>query len=376
MIVALARVYDMVTGWRFGDSSIHSHRLPRRSIRVSPGHTCIQITNLELPHLPLNKSNIHSRRIVFSRTGSSSPSLSGPHGHSNSYMAQPQSGSLPQYYGQTMPDGTMVGSPKTSLGSPNSRDSLLRLPIQPHAAHVSHLDQQVISPVTTMPNSPKAMSMGSPPVGGGSKSRARPMGESSQWMVPHVSDRERDEECYPRRQRPDRSSMSHRTAYVEDYSDEDDGPRAYRRPARRHNQPPPAHGHRSRRYPTEPGGRGSMNKRRSSYDYGYDSDTPTKPRAHPSYGFGSEGEEGGMYREPRPVYGGGGRRGLPSDKPPPAAEVLRLPWTMWMNSNAKNRRSHPYPLQRPRSPLLVLSSSSEDLSTPDRKSLTRRHVPE
>jgi aquaporin related protein len=303
---------------------------------VSPGYTYIHLTNLQLPRLPLYKLNITPRRIVVSRTTPSSPSLSGPHGHINSYMAQPQSGSLPQYYGQTMPDGTLVGSPKASLGSPDSRDALLRLPIQPHAAHVGHPDQQVMSPVTAVPNSPNTMGMGSPPIGG-SKSRARPMGESSQWIVPHVSDREREEEYYSRGPRPGRPSMSHRTAYVEDYSDEEDGPRAYRRPARRHNRPPPAHGHRSRRYSTEQGGRSSMD----SYDYGYDSDTPTKPRVHPSYAYGSEGEEEGMYRGPRPAYGGGGRRGPPSNKPPSTVEVMRLPWTMWMNSNAKNRRSYP-----------------------------------
>ncbi|KAJ4358303.1 uncharacterized protein N0V89_002885 [Didymosphaeria variabile] len=99
-------------------------------------------------------------------------------------MAHEQSGSLPQYYGQTI-DGTVVESPKFPLGSQSSRDALLRLPIQPNAAHVNHPDQELMSPVNAMPNSPNMMGMGPASGGGGSRSRAKTVGDSSRWMVPH-----------------------------------------------------------------------------------------------------------------------------------------------------------------------------------------------
>ncbi|KAF9728944.1 hypothetical protein PMIN06_010351 [Paraphaeosphaeria minitans] len=246
-------------------------------------------------------------------------------------MAQEQSSSLPQFYGQTMADGTMVESPKFPLGSQGSRDALLRLPIQPNVAHVTHQDQQLMSPISALPSSPNTMGMGPGPVDVGSRNRARPVGDSSRWMVPHVGDREREEEYYARGHRPGRGSISHRSAYVEDYSDDEDRPRAYRRPARKHARPPPARGG---RYPVEQGGRGSMDRGQSSFEYGYESDTPTKPRIRAYYGFGSEGEDDG-YRRPKAAYGDGGRRGPPR-RPESTEEVMRLPWTMWMNSNAKN----------------------------------------
>lgn len=254
-------------------------------------------------------------------------------------MAQEQSGSLPQYYGQTMPDGTMVESPRLPLGSQGSRDALLRLPIQPNAAHVNHQDQEMMSPVSAMPNSPTGMTPA--PAAGGNRSRARTMGDSNRWMVPFPGDADREEEYYhhpSQGRRRDPGSISHRSAYVEDYSDEEDRPRAYRRPARRHTRPPPAHG----RFQNP---RGSMDGGRSSYEYGYESDTPTKARVHASYGYGSEGEDARMYNRPRTSYGDGGGRGPPRNAPPPG-EAMRLPWTMWMNSNAKNRRCTPYLRQR------------------------------
>ncbi|KAL1612840.1 hypothetical protein SLS60_001070 [Paraconiothyrium brasiliense] len=101
-------------------------------------------------------------------------------------MAHEQSNSLPQYYGQIMADGTMIESPKFPLGSQGSRDALLRLPIQPNAAHVNHLEQELTSPVNAIPNSPNMMSMGPVSGGSGSRSRAKTVGDSSRWMVPHA----------------------------------------------------------------------------------------------------------------------------------------------------------------------------------------------
>lgn len=262
-------------------------------------------------------------------------------------MAQEPSSQLPQYYGQTMADGTMVGSPKIPLGSHSSRDALLRLPIQPGAAHVHHPEQDPISPISAVPASPLPIGIGnaSASAGGGrtrSRSRPRGNGDSSRWIVPHASVQEQEDEYYRQNHRTGRSSMSHRSAYVEEYSDEDDRPRAYRRPARRHTRPPPAHGRAPTvRYSVDQSRR-SMDAPRESYEY--ESDTPTKARFNSTYGYGyySDGEDDGGYRRPRTAYGGGGRRGPPRN-PPSTEEVMRIPWTMWMNSNAKNRRSHSYP---------------------------------
>ncbi|KAF2246518.1 aquaporin-like protein [Trematosphaeria pertusa] len=119
--------------------------------------------------------------------------------------------------------------------------------------------------------------------------------------------------------------MSRRAPYVEEYSDEEEHPRAYRRPARHRSRPPPVHG---RRVPG-PTSRRSIDSHRVSYDY--ESDTPTKPHDHYQYGSEDDGP-----RRPRTAHGGGGDRGGGPPRRPPSTEVMRLPWTMWMNSNAKN----------------------------------------
>jgi aquaporin related protein len=114
-------------------------------------------------------------------------------------------------------------------------------------------------------------------------------------------------------------------AYVEDYSDEEDEPRVHRRrPNRHHRRPPAAY----ERYGPVPG-RGSLDAHPTSrfseddsptgkgYQMYYDSDRETTPRRR-------------LYA----AAGGNGR--MPPRGPPSTTEVMRLPWTMWMNSNAKN----------------------------------------
>ena len=122
---------------------------------------------------------------------------------------------------------------------------------------------------------------------------------------------------------------THRTPYVEDYSDEEDDPRAYRRrPHRQHRRPPATY----ERYGPVPG-RGSLDAHPNSrfstdvddspvgkgYNLYYDSEEPTpRKRLYTAAAAAASGN-------------GGDRRG-----PPSTTEVMRLPWTMWMNSNAKN----------------------------------------
>jgi aquaporin related protein len=48
----------------------------------------------------------------------------------------------------------------------------------------------------------------------------------------------------------------------------------------------------------------------------------------------------GQYVQPR--AGGGGSRGPP--RGPAPESLMRLPWAVWMGSNAKNRTYHPLPL--------------------------------
>jgi hypothetical protein len=152
--------------------------------------------------------------------------------------------------------------------------------------------------------------------------RGSNMPDSSRWLTHQAVDQGED---YPPGRRSNRfgpseyrGSMSRRAPYVEDYSDGEDYPRTTRRTNRRHTRPPPAHGR-------APGGTGrySQDQPRPSFDsrgdYGYESDYDDDSRP------------------PQAYAGGGGRRGPP--RGPPSEAVMRLPWTMWMNSNAKNRRS-------------------------------------
>lgn len=119
---------------------------------------------------------------------------------------------------------------------------------------------------------------------------------------------------------------AYQSKYIENYSDEEDDPRTYRhRPNRQHRRPPAVYG----RYGAIPG-RGSLDAHPPSrfsedespvtrgYHVYYDSDLDTTPRRR-------------LYAT---ASGSGGR--MPPRGPPSTTAVMRLPWTMWMNSNAKN----------------------------------------
>jgi aquaporin related protein len=242
-------------------------------------------------------------------------------------MAQDQTGALPVYYGERLNDGTVIESSRTRPMAKDSRDALLRLPIQPHEAHV----HPVVSPVSpAVPPDSFGLNLGTP-----ARPHGSTVGDSSRWVTYPLG----EQDDYQHRSRRNdryapseyRESVSRRRApYVEEYSDGEDYPRATRRTNRRHTRPPPAHG----RVP----GRVSHEQARPSFDsrrdFDYDDDIPRKARFRYSEDDYEEDE-----RRSRTAYaGGGGRRGPPRN-PPSTEEVMRLPWTMWMNSNAKNRRS-------------------------------------
>lgn len=251
-----------------------------------------------------------------------------------------------------MADGTVVETPQ--IRQEGSRDALLRLPIQPTEAHLTN---SPVSPVAA--GAPADLPGVSPLQPGRARGNSVLGGDSSRWITFPGAEPNDD---YPTNRRSNRygpqeyrGSVMRRAAYVEDYSDEEDYPRGPRRPNRRHTRPPPAHGRSSGtsdrydRYSHDRGDRVSFDSR-AGYDY--ESDTPRKAR------FVRYSDDDDMIdsRHTRVAYaGGGGRRGPPRS-PPSTEEVLRLPWTMWMNSDAKNRRSprsHGRPRRRRPTPSLL-----------------------
>jgi aquaporin related protein len=130
--------------------------------------------------------------------------------------------------------------------------------------------------------------------------------------------------------------MSHRTPYVEDYvSDEEYDPQPYRRrPSRQHKPPPSAYGNDPRatnRYTNLPG-RGSFDANGT-----YRND---QPRYHMYYGSDDEYTPKRSRRPPINAYTGGGGAGFGDGRGPPrrpsGEDAIRLPWAVWMGSNAKN----------------------------------------
>lgn len=227
-----------------------------------------------------------------------------------------------------MPDGTMAERPDAPSGEQDNSDAIVRLPIQPNPAHVYQNAENGMSPLNPITRN------GSMQEG---RARTRATVESNRWMVPlAASNVDRDEYEYRQSRRYPGSVSSHRPPYVEDYYEEEERPRVYRRPNRRHTRPPVTNNRMSglnSRYSMDKG-RVSMDSYRGSYEY--EDDTPIRPRY--VYNYGSDEE---VDKHPRAAYSGndGGGRRKPPRGPPATEEVMRLPWTMWMNSNAKNRES-------------------------------------
>lgn len=243
-------------------------------------------------------------------------------------MAQYESSPLPQYYGQQMQDGTMIESPtapRHTRGSSDSRQELLRLPMQPHQAHIDST-MEPISPIMPMDNNDR--------LGVASKTSNRRIGGQSDpndWNAPGTA-YAGPNAIQPRRRQQSQefrgggpvTSNTHRSAYVEDYSDDEDEARAYRRrPSRRHKRPPVAY----ENYSDANARYGHPTGRRSIDSYTAYDGTPTKQNLHMHYG--SDDDAG------RPQRPGPGGRGPPR-RPPSSEDVMRLPWMIWMGSNAKN----------------------------------------
>ncbi|XPS79707.1 hypothetical protein M3J09_011681 [Ascochyta lentis] len=224
--------------------------------------------------------------------------------------------------------------------SRESRKQLLQLPMQPHQAHIDNS-------TTTGPLSPLSpvepldafgiTAAPAPPRQSTAIKRMRGYSDPNAYAPPGQGYDERaaaeDGDYYYRRTYEKRarridsrpSIAKQRTAFVEDYSDEDDNPRAYRRrPNRQYRRPPITYD----RYGPVPG-RSSLDAHPTSrfsedesptskgYPIDYDSEREMTPRQR-------------LYA----AASGGGRK--PPRSPPSTTEVMRLPWTMWMNSNAKN----------------------------------------
>jgi aquaporin related protein len=236
------------------------------------------------------------------------------HGQSNN--------SLPQYYGQTLQDGTIMESPvmpNHPRASSDSRQELLRLPAQPHPAHLDfHMESEQ--------NLPHQQQQGDPQVLRSMPSNLRRMGgqadPNDQWTP-------------TRPRRPSQSGpytpTAHRGPYVEeDYEDEEQDPRMYRRRSNRRTQGPPMA---YRNYVEQNSRYGPIP--RHSIDANMQpqyADTPGKPNYEMYY---PEHTEGPRRRPPMPHQGSG--QGPPEY--PSAKAVMRLPWAVWMGSNAKNRKS-------------------------------------
>jgi aquaporin related protein len=234
-------------------------------------------------------------------------------------MATQDASPLPQYYGQQLQDGTIMESPippRHARESSDSRRELLRLPVQPHPAHID----QNLDPMSPQAGpEPNAMSISNRP----SNRRLGGHPDFNDYGSP-TSNR------YSRRTQPQyqNPSVTHRTPYVEDYSDEDYEPQPYRRrPSRAHRPPPSAYENDPRqmsRY-TAVQGRGSIDA------YSYNND---KPQTHMHYG--SDDEYAPRHRPIRPGPGVSGNGRDPPRRPPSTEDVMRLPWMIWMGSNAKN----------------------------------------
>jgi aquaporin related protein len=228
-------------------------------------------------------------------------------------MATHESSSLPQYYGQQLQDGTIMESPgpRHTRESSESRRELLRLPMQPHPAHIDQNPDPMSPSVGPDPNT---MGVASRP----SNRRLGGHPDFNDYGSPTTN-------RYSRRPQHQHPSLSHRTPYVEDYDEDYDyEPQPYRRrPSRQYRPPPSAYENDARRY-TAVQPRGSIDA--------YSSYNNDKPQIHMHYG--SDDEYAPRNRPIRPGPTSNGRD--PPRRPPSTEDVMRLPWMIWMGSNAKN----------------------------------------
>lgn len=272
--------------------------------------------------------------------------------------------SLPQYFGQHVQSGTPADSPggpppgvlspgilspggpspvgpspfgpspvapQYDRGSDDSRQELLRLPIHSQSAQIDAAQE---------PNPPNS-SGGPPTITPKSSNVRRTVGPADLNEYPSTGRVYTSHEENPGRLRkPSRDfragpmSVSHyRPTYFEEddeYWDEEEDPRMYRRRyTRQHRRPPVAY----ESYQDFNAQNGPPPSRaRGSVDPYYE--TPTKPQYHMHYGSDDEDR----YKPQRPTMPGASDGKGPPSPPVTAEAALRLPWAVWMGSNAKNRK--------------------------------------
>jgi aquaporin related protein len=245
------------------------------------------------------------------------------------------SGTYPHYYNQQLEDGTMMESPPVPrhYSSRNSRRQLLQAPDQAYLDHT-------IAPIESLSPMPTSEAFGLTAASTApqeSTTMARPRGYSNPnaYGPPGQAYDERAaaeaaeyyRHMYEKEKRNTRRQSrapTQRNPYIEDHSDSDSDHHVVhrRRPSRHHKRPPAAY----ERYGPVTG--------RASLD------------AHPASRFSEDGSISGdkayrMYYDsdrntPRRRLYAAATGESSGRKPPSTTEVMRLPWTMWMNSSAKN----------------------------------------
>lgn len=207
--------------------------------------------------------------------------------------------------------------PRHTRESSDSRRELLRLPMQPHPAYIDE-NMDTVSPTPAADANPMAVS---------TRTSNRRLGghpDFNDFGSPTANRYHRNSQDT----RPQNPSLVHRSPYVEDYlSDEEYEPQPYRRrPSRRHRPPPSAYENDARGM-----SRYSAVRNRASIDAYGSSYNNDKPTTHMHYG---SDDEYAPQRPPIRAAGNGGRD--PPRRPPSTEDVMRLPWMIWMGSNAKN----------------------------------------
>lgn len=221
-------------------------------------------------------------------------------------MATQEPSQLPQYYGQQLQDGTMIENPMAlRQTSSDSKQELLRLPSQPNQAHIDPTLDPFSSPMplTQQTASRRLGSFTDPDYASPTSTRGHRTTPSQDY-------------------RSTTNILPRRNPNVEDhFSDEEYyDPQTYRRrTSRAHRPPPSAHSNDPSRYPS----------RRTTESH-KDSKQPPPPTITAAPNNDSESPLRRLYS-----YAATGRDGAPPSLPP-AKEVMRLPWAIWMGSRAKN----------------------------------------
>jgi aquaporin related protein len=198
-----------------------------------------------------------------------------------------------RFYTGHLPDGSIVESPTPLNNTPSSesRQEFLRTPVQAYQSRLdAHMEPEPPSVPPLAPTRPRRTSQSVP-------------FNPSNHPVPSVEEH-REEGQEPR---------------VEQY-----------RTNRQHTRPPASYTN----FPEQSARYGPMP--RNTWDantYPAYADTPGRPNYEMYYPYYQD-----AYAQYAATQGSGGGRGPPPPMPS-AEQAMRLPWMIWMGSNAKNRKS-------------------------------------